>query len=139
MLVGKNLPTNAEDSRVTGWIPGSRRSPAVGNGIPLQYSCLEKFHGWRSLASCSPWNRKELDMTKHTHTHTHTQIIFFSLIFKPACLYHFILKPNLHFWYVSILLRRQYLNMLMCSFAITYFSIFASISMDEIGLNFSVF
>ena len=26
-----------------------------GNGTPLQYSCLEKSHGWRSLVGCSPW------------------------------------------------------------------------------------
>ena len=26
-----------------------------GNGIPLQYSCLENPHGQRSLVGCSPW------------------------------------------------------------------------------------
>ena len=26
-----------------------------GNGTPLQYSCLEKSHGRRSLVGCSPW------------------------------------------------------------------------------------
>ena len=26
-----------------------------GNGTPLQYSCLEKPHGQRSLVGCSPW------------------------------------------------------------------------------------
>ena len=26
-----------------------------GNGNPLQYSCLEKSHGRRSLVGCSPW------------------------------------------------------------------------------------
>ena len=34
----KNPPANAGD---TGSIPGSERSPGVGNGNPLQYSCLE--------------------------------------------------------------------------------------------------
>ena len=34
----KNLPA---DSRNTGLIPGSGRSPGGGNGNPLQYSCLE--------------------------------------------------------------------------------------------------
>ena len=34
----KNLLANAGDS---GSIPGSARSPGVGNGNPLQYSCLE--------------------------------------------------------------------------------------------------
>ena len=37
----KNLPANAGDAEDTGLIPGSGRSPRVGNGNPLQYSCLE--------------------------------------------------------------------------------------------------
>ena len=40
-LVVKNLPVTAEDTRDTSSIPGSGRSPGVGNGNPLQYSCLE--------------------------------------------------------------------------------------------------
>ena len=36
--VVKNLPANAGDA---GLIPGSRRSPGEGNGVPLQYSWLE--------------------------------------------------------------------------------------------------
>ena len=36
----KNLPANAGDVRYAGLIPGSRRFPGVGNGIPFQYSCL---------------------------------------------------------------------------------------------------
>ena len=39
--VVKNLPVNAEDARDGGPIPGWGRSPNVGNGNPLQYSCLE--------------------------------------------------------------------------------------------------
>ena len=35
--VVKNPPANAGDA---GSIPGSGRSPGVGNGNPLQYSCL---------------------------------------------------------------------------------------------------
>ena len=35
-----------------------------GNGSPLQYSCLGKSHGQRSLVGYSPWGRKELDMTE---------------------------------------------------------------------------
>ena len=38
----KNPPVNAGDMRDAGSIPGSGRSPGVGNGNPLQYSCLEK-------------------------------------------------------------------------------------------------
>jgi len=37
----KNLPASARDARDMGSIPGSGRSPGVGNGIPLQNSCLE--------------------------------------------------------------------------------------------------
>ena len=37
----KNPSTNAGDARDPGSIPGSGRSPEVGNGNPLQYSCLE--------------------------------------------------------------------------------------------------
>ena len=40
-LVVKNLPAKAGDSRDTGLIPGWGRCPGVGNGNPLQYSCLE--------------------------------------------------------------------------------------------------
>ena len=40
-LVVKNPPTNAQDLRDVGSIPGSGRSPGEGNGNPLQYSCLE--------------------------------------------------------------------------------------------------
>ena len=46
-----------------------------GNGTPLQYSCLEKSHGRRSLVGCSPWGRKELDATERLHFH-----------FSPSCI-----------------------------------------------------
>ena len=39
--VVKNLPANAGGARDMGWIPGLGRSLGVGNGNPLQYSCLE--------------------------------------------------------------------------------------------------
>ena len=38
--VVRNLPVNTGDTRDTNLIPGSGRSPRVGNGNPLQYSCL---------------------------------------------------------------------------------------------------
>ena len=37
----KNLPASGGDTRASDSIPGSGRSPGVGNGSPLQYSCLE--------------------------------------------------------------------------------------------------
>ena len=36
----KNPPVNAGDARDLSLIPGWGRSPRVGNGNPLQYSCL---------------------------------------------------------------------------------------------------
>ena len=39
--VVKNPPANAGDARDMGLIPGWGRSPAVGNGNLLKYSCLE--------------------------------------------------------------------------------------------------
>ena len=39
--VAKNPPTNAGDAREVGSIPGSGRSPEIGNGNPLRYSYLE--------------------------------------------------------------------------------------------------
>ena len=43
-------------------IPGLGRSPGEGNGNLLQYSCLEKSHGQRSLAGYSPWVPEELGL-----------------------------------------------------------------------------
>ena len=39
-----------------------------GNGNPLQYSCLEKFHRPRNLVVYGPWGCKESDMTKQSKT-----------------------------------------------------------------------
>ena len=49
--VVKNLPANAGDARDLGSVSGSGRSPGVGNGNPLQYSCLENSmdrEAWRA-------------------------------------------------------------------------------------------
>ena len=40
-LMVKNPPANAGDTRDIGLIPGSGRSPEVGNGNQHQYSCIE--------------------------------------------------------------------------------------------------
>ena len=37
----KNPPGYAKDTKNAGSIPRSRRSPGVGNGNLIQYSCLE--------------------------------------------------------------------------------------------------
>ena len=66
----KNLPARAGIARDVGLIPGLGRSPGGGNGHPLQYSCLEKSHGQRSLAGYSPWGHKESDRTEGLSTYT---------------------------------------------------------------------
>ena len=38
---GKESPANSGDAKDAGLIPGSGRSPGVGYGNQLQYSCLE--------------------------------------------------------------------------------------------------
>ena len=63
-IVVKNLSANAGDVRDVGSIPGLGRSHGGGHGNPFQYSCLEKFHGQRSLEGYSPWGHEESDMTE---------------------------------------------------------------------------
>ena len=65
-LVAKNTPINARDLRAMGLIPGLGRSPGGGHGNPLQYSCLENFHGQRSLAGYGPQGCKEMETTEVT-------------------------------------------------------------------------
>ena len=67
--VVKNLPANAGDPWDMGSIPGLGRSPEVGNGNSLQYSCLENsmgrgacglqslgYKGWTWLNMCARFN-----------------------------------------------------------------------------------
>ena len=63
-IVVKNLSAIAGDVRDVGSIPESGRSHGGGHGNPFQYSCLEKFHGQRSLAGYSLWGHEESDMTE---------------------------------------------------------------------------
>ena len=69
--VVKNLPANAGDGRDAGLILGWGGSPGVGNGNPLQYSCLKIFLGREA------WWAKVLGVTKSwtwlTHIHWRRQ------------------------------------------------------------------
>ena len=56
----KNPPASVGD---TGSIPGSGRSPAEGNGNPLQYSCLENpmdRGAWQATVHGVAQNRTQL-------------------------------------------------------------------------------
>ena len=57
-----------------GSIPGSRRSPGVGNGNPLQYSCLKNLMD--RGAWWPPQGRKELDATEATQHMIHPHFNF---------------------------------------------------------------
>ena len=63
VLVVKNLPANAGDTRDADSIPGLGRSSGVGNGTHSSILAW-KFHGQRSLVGYSPWSHKELDTTE---------------------------------------------------------------------------
>ena len=68
-LVVKNLTASAEDARVEGLIPGSRKSPGIGNGNPLQYSCPKKSMdrgAWQGIHGIAD-SQIQLS-TEHTHT-----------------------------------------------------------------------
>ena len=68
VLLIKNLPANAGDTRDVGSIPGFRRSPGVGNGKLLQHSCME--HPMNRGAWWAPVHgvAKEWDASEHAHT-----------------------------------------------------------------------
>ena len=68
----KNPPANTGDIRTTGSIPGLERSPAEGNGNPLQYSCLENpmdKRAWWSIVF-----RVARSQTRLKQQHTHSPI-----------------------------------------------------------------
>ena len=96
---GKASAYNAGDR---GSVHGSGRSAGEGNGNPLQYSCLEKSHGQRSLVGYSPRGCKESDMTEWLHFHyLHLQFI--------SGLYHLLpqeYQPSGRLWPSHIGLRR---------------------------------
>ena len=64
------LPANAGDARDTGSTLGSRRSPEVGNGKPLQYSCLENPMDRGAWWAAVHGGHKESDAAGQLSTHT---------------------------------------------------------------------
>ena len=78
---GSEGKASAYNTGDLGSIPGLGRSPGEGNGNPLQYSCLEKSHGQRSLVDYSPWGHKESDTTERLHFHFLSRLIKSPLTF----------------------------------------------------------
>ena len=62
--IDSEVKASASNVGDLGLIPGSGRSPGKGNGSPTPVYWPGEFHGPRSLASYSPWHRKELDTTE---------------------------------------------------------------------------
>ena len=62
----KNSPASTGDA---GSISGSGIAPGVGNGNPLQYSCLDNSMD-RGAWQASPLGRKELDTTEQLSMYT---------------------------------------------------------------------
>ena len=75
-VVVKNLPASVGEARDAASIPGSGRTPGVGNGNPLQYSCLGNpmdRRDWLSgLSMGLPRVRHQLSTYTRACTHTHT-------------------------------------------------------------------
>ena len=59
-------PANAGGVRDASLTPGSGRSSRVGNGNPLQYSCLENSMDKGAWQATAHGVTKELDTTEHT-------------------------------------------------------------------------
>ena len=66
----KNLPVDAGVARVKGVIPRLGRSPAEGNGNPLQYSCLENSMDKGALEATAHGVEKESNTTEQLSTST---------------------------------------------------------------------
>ena len=67
VLVVKNLPSNAGDTRDAGSITGLGRSPERRKRATTTVFLPKKFHGQRSLAGY----RQQSDTTERLNTHTH--------------------------------------------------------------------
>ena len=59
--------------RRCGQVPGSERFPGVGNGNPLQYSCLGNSMDRGAWQAIVHGVTKESDMTEYTHMHILSQ------------------------------------------------------------------
>ena len=69
MLVVRNPPANTGDTRETDLIPGLGRSPGVGKGSALQYSCPEDAvdgGAWQAAVPEASKNTQETSRLKET-------------------------------------------------------------------------
>ena len=64
VLVVKNPPASAGDAGDAGSIPGEEEDPLEEEMATQSSTLARESHGQRSLAGCSTWGPKELDMTE---------------------------------------------------------------------------
>ena len=94
---GEESAYSAGDTKDSPLIPGWERSPRVGNGDPLQCSCLESSMergAWwvivhriaKSQTRLSTHVRARTHTHMHTHTHTHTGDRKVKVKFAQSCL-----------------------------------------------------
>ena len=76
--VVKNWPASAGDARDMGSVPGSGRSPGVGNGNPLQYSCLENSMDRRA------WGARVHGVSKSRTGLSSSTLSVSSILFSPV-------------------------------------------------------
>ena len=81
----KSPHATAGGARDTGSIPGSGRSPGVGNGTPLQYSCVENSMVKGAWQSTVHGVSKESDMTERPSTNTKLETLIFSTAGELHC------------------------------------------------------
>ena len=71
----KNPPANAGNIRDVGLIPRSGRSPGMGNGDPLQYSCLENPRDQGDWQAAVHEVTKSWTQLKQLSTHTQYTLV----------------------------------------------------------------
>ena len=76
VLVLKNPPVNAGDMRHMGLIPRLGRSPGIGNGNSLQYSCLENYMArgawWATVHDVA---KSRIQLSRHIQIDTDKRIV----------------------------------------------------------------
>ena len=97
----KNPPADAVDLREDiGWIPGSGRSPGVGNGHLLQYSCQENFMdrgAWRAIVYAGTKSQTWLSTHTTSNLLSESFLSDYSVIISAfiLCNHHHHLSPGL--------------------------------------------
>ena len=97
----KKLPANARNAREAGSIPGLGRSPGIGNGSPLKYSCRKI--SWME----EPGRPLGLQRVRHDwEYHTCKKQVKFFLSLQGSCFYLKIIllpKVNILGWQIWLL------------------------------------